>query len=142
MRRTFAAAAFALAVLWSFGLALPQQSSQPASKPDKTKILGTWNLEINAGEMIVNLTMIVEEIDGKLAGKVSEQNGMFTDAALAKIELSGEDFAAEISVPSPPDNAVKTWALRFKLGDETLTGTIANADLGMTAEITGKRVKK
>lgn len=141
MRKSFIAAAVALAVLGSFGLALPQQSS-PAPKPDKAKILGTWNLEINAGEMIVYLTMVMENIDGKLAGKISEQNGMFTDSALAKIEYSGEAFTAEISVPSPPDNAVKTWALQLKLGDETLTGTIANAELGMSADISGKRVKK
>ena len=144
MRKIIAAALMGTAI-WSLGLACPQQAAQASQAPvktDKAKILGTWNLDVNTGDSIVYLTLVMEDMDGKLAGKISEQNGMFTDAALANIEYSGDDFSTEISVPSPPDMAVKTWSIKAKVGDDTLAGSIANSDLGLSADISGKRVKK
>jgi hypothetical protein len=124
------------------GLCLAQPQENPAPKPDRAKILGDWVLEIDAGGMIITLAMSIGESEGKLAGKVSEQNGMFTDAALDKIEYTGAELSAEISVPSPPDDAVKVWTIRLNVGEETVDGTIANSDTGISAMITGKRVKK
>jgi hypothetical protein len=140
MKRAITALGLAAALLVGFGLALPQQN--PSPKPDKAKILGEWNLEIDAGGMIINLTMVIGEAEGKLSGKVSEQNGMFTDAALSNIEYTGPELSGEISVPSPPDDTVKVWAIKLNVGEDTVEGTIANADTGMSAAIAGKRVKK
>ena len=144
MRKRMIVAVLSLAVFALGSLALAQQAPQaPAKpKPDAGKILGTWNLEVSAEGSYFYLTMVLEQTEGKLTGKVSEQNGMFTDAALGNIEYTGAELSADVSVPSPPDGTIRTWALKFKVGEETLEGTISNADMGMTAAITGKRVKK
>ncbi len=144
MRKPLVAAVTAVAVLLLAGAAAARQASQtpPQPKPDRAKILGTWNLEVYADGTYVYLTLAMEEVEGKLAGKVSEQNGMFTDAALGNIEYTGPEFSAEMSVPSPPDGAVKSWTMKLKMSDEAGEGTIANADLGMIATLTAKRIKK
>jgi hypothetical protein len=142
MKKTLAAIVVAAAIL-TCGAAVAQQTPPKAPpKPENGKIVGTWALDIDAGGMIINLTMVITEAEGKLSGKVSEQNGMFTDADLNNIEYNGEDFVGEISVSSPPDGSVKTWSIKTKVGEETLEGTIENADAGMSAGIAGKRVKK
>jgi hypothetical protein len=140
MKRTMVTLGLALALAAGLGLALSQQT--PVPNPDKARVLGTWTLDIDAGEMTITLTLVLTEADGKLAGKISESNGMFTDSPLSNIEFDGENLAYDISVPSPPDDVVKVWKTQLKVGADTAEGAIANADLGMTATITGKRVSK
>jgi hypothetical protein len=41
-----------------------------------------------------------------------------------------------------PDGAVKAWATELKVGEDVVEGSIANAEAGMSATISGKRVKK
>lgn len=67
---------------------------------------------------------------------------MFTDSPLSNIEYDGKNLAYDISVPSPPDGLVKVWKTDLTVGDETVEGDIANADLGISVPVTGKRVKK
>jgi hypothetical protein len=129
---------FILLCAWS--PSFPQQES--GSKPDRAKILGTWSLEINANSTFIYLTLALEESAGRLAGKISEQNGMFADTPLSNIEYDGENLAYDISVPSPPDGLVKVWKTQLKVGDDTAEGAIANLELGMSAPIEAKRVKK
>jgi len=140
MRRTILTLGLTIALAAGLGLAWAQQS--PAPKPDNGKVVGTWNLDIFAGGMTITLNLTMEEAEGKLAGKISEPNGMFTDVALAGIEYDGEMLTYDISVPSPPDGAVKTWKTELKVGEDAVEGGISNAEAGMTASITGKRVKK
>ena len=140
MRRTIFTLSLALALLAGLGLALPQQKAAP--KPDLGKILGTWSLDIDAGGSTITLTLVLEATDGKLTGKISEPNGMFTDSPVTNIEYDGESLAYVISVPSPPDGAVKDWKTQLKVGADVADGDIANADSGMSATISGKRVKK
>jgi len=138
MRRTIPT--LVLAVALAAGLALPQQS--PAPKPNTAKVVGDWSLDIFAGGMTVTLNLTLAEAEGKLAGKISEPNGMFTDVALAGIQYDGETLTYDISVPSPPDGTVKTWKTELKVGEDAVEGGISNAEAGMSATITGKRVKK
>jgi hypothetical protein len=140
MKRTIVAMGLALALGCGLAVALPQQTG--AAKADRTKILGTWNLDIDAGGTLITLSLILEEAEGKLGGKISEPNGMFTDVPLSNIEYDGETLAYDISVPSPPDGGVKVWRTQLKVGADVVEGGIANADTGMSALVTGKRVKK
>ncbi len=151
MKTRVAIALLALAVLLAAGASWAQQApakpqaaapAQVQAKPDRAKILGDWTLEVDAGGMIITLTMAMTETEGKLAAKVSEQNGMFTDAEMANIEYTGEELSGEISVPSPPDGGVRAWGIKLKVGEDAVEGLISNADAGMSAAITGKRVKK
>jgi hypothetical protein len=138
MKRAIVILSLALALLAGLGLA--QQKAAP--KPDLSKILGTWSLDIDAGGSTITLTLVLEETDGKLTGKISEPNGMFTDSPLANIEYDGESLAYDISVPSPPDGAVKDWRTQLKVGADVVDGDIANADSGISATVAGKRVKR
>jgi hypothetical protein len=115
---------------------------QNAPKPDLSKVLGTWNIEINADGQLFYLTLVMEAVEGRLAGKVSEENGMFTDAALSDIAYEGEILKCTVTVPSPPDMATRPWAIELKVGPDTLEGTIGNAELMISATMTGKRTKK
>ena len=144
MRRTFTALVLAAALTAGLSLALPQQSPapKPVAKPDNGRVVGEWSLDIFAGGTNITLNLTLAEAEGKLTGKISEPNGMFTDVALAGIQYDGETLTYDISVPSPPDGSVRTWKTEFKVGQDTADGNISNAEAGMTATITGKRVKK
>ena len=115
---------------------------QTAAKPDLSKVLGAWDLELDADGQMFYLTMVLENVEGRLAGKVSEQNGMFTDAALSEIAFDGETFKCVAAVPSPPDMATRPWVIELKIGADTAEGTIGNAELQISAAILGKRAKK
>jgi hypothetical protein len=140
MRRTIPTLILAVALAALPALALPQQS--PAPKPDHAKVVGDWSLDVFAGGTTITLNLTLSEAEGKLAGKVSEPNGMFTDGALTGIQYDGETLTYDIAVPSPPDGAVKTWRTELKVGEDAVEGAIANAEAGMSATIAGKRVKK
>jgi hypothetical protein len=122
--------------------AWPAPAAQTASKPDLAKALGTWDLEVDADGQIFSLTMILEKAEGGLAGKVSEQNSMFTDAPLAEVSYDGEILKCTANVPTPPDMATRPWTIELKFGLETVEGMIGNAELMISASITGKRTKK
>jgi len=139
MKRTIITLSLALALLGGAISAFPQQN--PAPKPDRGKILGTWLVEVYA-DAAINLTLVLEEAEGKLVGKISEPSGMFTDSPLSNIEYDGENLAYEISVASPPEGAVKTWKTQLKIGADVAEGVIANADLGISAQLSGKRTIK
>ncbi|MGA2534055.1 MAG: hypothetical protein ABSG19_13585 [Candidatus Aminicenantales bacterium] len=140
MKKAILTAGLVLALLAGPGLALSQ--AKPAPAPDKTKVLGTWSLDVFAGGMTITLSLLLEEAEGQLAGKISEANGMFSDAPLTNIEYDGERLAYDISIPSPPDGAVKAWRTELKVGEDVVEGSIANTEAGMSATISGKRVKK
>jgi hypothetical protein len=134
------AAALSLVLICGRSPAWP--APQGARQPDPAKILGTWSLQIDTNGLITSLTLVLEESGGQLAGKISEDNGMFTDSPLSNIEYDGDNLAYDITVPSPPDSLIKTWKTQLKVGDDAAEGDIANADLGISVPITGKRVKK
>ncbi len=140
MKKTILAAGLVMAFLAGPGLALSQV--KPAPGPDKAKVLGSWSLDVFAGGMTITLSLLLEEAEGKLAGKISEANGMFSDAPLTNIEYDGERLAYDISIPSPPDGAVRAWRTELKVGEDVVEGNIANTEAGMSATISGKRVKK
>ena len=134
-----------LIVILVVGLAAGAWAAQAvpkAPKPDLGKVLGTWSIEIDADGQMFYLTLVMEAVEGQLSGKVSEQNGMFTDAALSDFAYDGEILKCTAAVPSPPDMATRPWAIELRVGPETLEGTIGNAELMISASMTGKRTKK
>jgi hypothetical protein len=140
MKKLIGMLSLSFILLCGWSLALPQQKA--GAKPDRAKILGTWNLEVSADSTYIYLALVLEESSGQLSGKISEQNGMFTDAPLSDIEYDGENLTYDISVPSPPDGLVKVWKTQLKVGDDVAEGGIANLEFGMSAVISAKRVKK
>jgi hypothetical protein len=109
---------------------------------DNAKVVGTWDLEIYAEGQYFYLTVNLQESEGVLSGTVSEQSGFFTDSPLSEVTFDGEFLSCLASVPSPPDGMILSWWISLKIGDDVAEGSISNADIGLSASMSGKRTKK
>jgi hypothetical protein len=139
MKRTIAL--IAVAALVAAGAA-PAAAGQAAPKPDNAKVLGTWAVEVYADGQSFYLTLLMEEREGQLGIKVSEQYGMFTDAPASDVSFDGTLLKFVLNVPSPPDGLARPWAVEARIGEDVLEGVISNAELMISAGVTGKRTKK
>jgi hypothetical protein len=68
--------------------------------------------------------------------------GIFTDLPLKNIQLEGDILTFEVSVASPPDGIERVWTGQLKVADDTVEGTISNAEIEISASVSGKREKK
>lgn len=118
------------------------QAAKTAPQPDLAKVIGTWSLQITADGMVFYLEMVLEKAEGWLAGKVSEQSGMFIDAPLSDISFDGETLTCTATVPSPPDMAARPWVIKVKVEEDLLEGAISNDELEISAFLSGKRTKR
>jgi hypothetical protein len=122
----------ACAVLFAAGL--PAQTPGP----DPTPLLGQWLLEVNAGEIYM-LPFTLKLVDGKLAGTISEQSGMFTDVPLTDLSWDGTTLKWGAKTPTPPEGAERPIKGEFKLDKGNLAGTLVVEELGLTAPVVGTR---
>lgn len=106
------------------------------------KVIGNWDLEIYAEGQYFYLTMKLQESEGVLSGTVSEQSGLFTDSPLSEVTFDGEFLSCLASVPSPPEGMILSWWISLKIGEDVAEGLISNADIGLSASLSGKRTKK
>lgn len=113
---------------------LPAQTAQP----DPAPLLGQWLLEVNAGESYF-LPLEIKLVEGKLAGTISEQSGMFTNILLTAIAWDGTTFKFEAKIPTPPDGAERPVKGEFKLDQGKLVGTITVEEMGLAAPTTGTK---
>ncbi len=118
-------------------LALPLSAQTKPAAPDK--LLGVWALEVNAGGENYYLTMEFKVTSGKLEGALSEQSGMFTNAALSAIEWDGTVLKFACKIPTPPDGSERGTKSEMKLLDGKLAGTITIEDMGLTASMTAAK---
>jgi hypothetical protein len=117
----------------------PAASAAAQGKPDTGKVVGTWYIEIYAGEQTFTLKLVVTETQGQLAGTISESMGTFTDVAISEIFYDGANFRFSFVSPTPPDGLSRTVKADFKVGDGTMTGTIEVPDLGFMADAKATR---
>jgi len=116
------------------------QAAPQSLKPEN--LVGKWDVEVSVDSQYFYLTLVLELVEGNLSGKVSEPNGMFTDAPCQNFKIEGRQLTCETSIPTPPDGAVRTWTISVEVEGETFTGSIANAELQISALMTGKLAKK
>lgn len=127
-------------ILWTsclvfvLGFSFPLKSQ---GQVDFNKVVGIWDLEVNAGSEYYYLTLELKLFEGKLDGTLSEQSGMFNNSPLANLQYDGEGLSFEVTVPTPPDGAEKLVRSEFKLVNEKLEESMTIVDLGMTAPVTG-----
>ncbi len=127
----------ALALLFQLGLGW--QAEAQGQKPDYDKIVGTWSLEVNAGNEYYYLTLELAVNEGKLGGKLSEQSGMFKDVPLLETAFDGQALKYSVQIPTPPDGAERLVKSEMKLLDNKLDGTITVEEMEMTAPVTGTK---
>lgn len=98
------------------------------------KIIGTWDMEIMAEGQSYYLTLVLNENQGQLEGKISEQSGMFTDAVLSSIIFDGENLSFEFTGPTPPDGMQRLIQTALKLNGDVMEGSVTIPDLGIAAQ--------
>lgn len=132
--------AFVLSLFFIFVLSLSSMKSQEAV--DYGKILGTWEIEVEAEGEFYSLALILKMSDDELKGTISESTGYFSDVPLSNIEYDGSSLRFEYTAPTPPDGYERVIKTEFEVGDNTLEGTMSVDDLGVTVLATGKRENK
>jgi hypothetical protein len=116
--------------------------AQNQAAPDYGKILGTWDVEVNADGEFYYLTMNIEKSEEGLKGTVSESTGSFSDVPLKEIQYDGQSLKFQFTSPTPPDGLERLVKADFKVGDDKLEGTMAVEDMGLSVPATAtKRVK-
>jgi hypothetical protein len=108
-------------------------------KADATKVVGTWTIDVYAGEATYTLDLEVEVAEGHLAGKISESMGAFSDVALSDIYYDGATFRFAFMSPTPPDGTSRTVKAEFKVGVDKMDGTLFVPDLEVTVEAKASR---
>jgi hypothetical protein len=117
-------------------------SAQTQVTPDYGKILGSWDVEVNADGEYYYLTLSIEKSEEGLKGKVSESTGAFSDVPLKEIQYDGQTFKFQFTSPTPPDGLERVVKADFKVGDNKLEGTITVEDMGLSVPATAtKKVK-
>jgi hypothetical protein len=112
----------------------PCMSGQEMISEDK--ILGDWEMEVDAGGEYFYLSFSLKKTDEGLKGTISESSGFFSSVPLQNIEFDGTILRFEMSIPTPPDgyeNLVKTeleW-----IGGK-FEGTLSVGSLGVSASAT------
>jgi hypothetical protein len=108
-------------------------------KADTSKIVGTWTIDVYAGEANYTLGLVVTDADTQLAGKISESMGAFSDVALSDIYYDGATFRFTFMSPTPPDGTSRTVKAEFKVGVDKMDGTLVVPDLEVTVEAKATR---
>ncbi len=126
-------------LLFVFGLSFSVLFGQEKLNPEK--VVGEWNLEIDAGGEYYYLNMTIENTNEGLRGTISEESGYFQDLALSNIVFDGEMLKFEFTAPTPPDDYERLVKAEFKVGENRLEGNMSAEDLGLTVSATATRKK-
>lgn len=135
MRKMCFLFAFA-AVVFTLSIAA---STLEQEKTDTAKVVGSWKIEVYAGDTTYSLSLVVTEDQGQLAGKISESMGTFTDVAISDISYDSVTFRFNFISPTPPDGLSRTVKADFKVGTDAMEGIINVPDLDITTDAKATR---
>jgi hypothetical protein len=127
-------------LLLILGLSFSVLFSQEKLSPEK--VVGEWNVEIDAGGEFYYLNMTIEKANGGLRGTINEESGYFQNLALSNIEFDGAILKFEFTAPTPPDGYERLVKTEFKVGENRLEGYVSIEDLGLTASAVATRKNK
>jgi hypothetical protein len=116
-------------------------SALAQEKVDTAKVLGGWKIEVYAGDQNYSLNLVVSEENGRLAGKISESLGSFTDVTISDISFDGVTFRFGFISPTPPDGSSRTVKADLKLAQDTMGGTLSVPDLDVVVDARASRAK-
>lgn len=119
-------------ILFLIGLCVPLHLSGQGSA-DYDKILGDWEMEVDAGGEYFYLSFSIEKIDSEIKGSINESSGFFSDVSLENIEFDGSQLTFEMNIPTPPDGYENLVKAEFDLIEDRLEGTLSVESLGISA---------
>jgi len=108
---------------------------------DLSKVVGEWDIELDAEGEYFYLSMSIKEVEKKLVGTISEASGFFIDVPMTDIVYDGENFNFQFTAPTPPDGMDRIVKGEFKVGTDQMEGLIIVDDLGISAPAIAERVK-
>lgn len=114
-------------------------SATVQEKADTAKVVGAWKIEVYTGDANYALNLVVSEEQGQLAGKISEAMGSFTDVAISDIFYDSVTFRFNFVGPTPPDGLARTIKAEFKVGVDTMEGSVSVPDLDVVVDAKGTR---
>lgn len=126
-------------LLFVFILSFSTLFSQEELSPEK--VVGEWNVEIDAGGEYYYLNMTIEKANEGLKGTISEESGYFQNLALSNINFDGTILKFEFTAPTPPDDYERVVKAEFKVGENRLEGSMTAEDLGLTVSASATRKK-
>jgi len=138
MRKTYFLFVFA-AVVFTLSFAA---SAMVQEKADTAKIVGSWKIEVYAGDQTYYLSLVVTEENGQLVGKISESMGSFTDVAISDIFYDSVTFRFNFISPTPPDGLSRTVKAEFKVGTDAMEGLVNVPDLDITTDAKATRASQ
>ncbi|UCE39753.1 MAG: hypothetical protein JSV17_09675 [Candidatus Aminicenantes bacterium] len=103
------------------------------------KILGDWEMEVDAGGEYFYLSFFIEKTDSGFKGAISESSGFFSEVPLENIEFDGSHLRFETNIPTPPDGYENLVKADLELAEEKLEGTLSVESLGISAPATATK---
>jgi hypothetical protein len=127
-----------LIILWwigfcAFSFAGSQDSVETAN------ILGSWDMEVDAGGEYFYLSFSLNKADEGLKGAISESSGFFFDVPLENIQFDGQNLSFEINIPTPPDGYENRVKATLSLIEGKLEGMLSVEALGISAAATATK---
>lgn len=108
---------------------------------DHSKVVGDWEIELDAEGEYYYLSMTVKEEEGQLTGTMSEASGFFIDVPMSDIVYDGEKFNFQFTAPTPPDGMERIVKGEFTVQTDQMEGLIIVDDLGISAPAMAERSK-
>lgn len=128
---------FTLSALFIFSFSFSFLISQET--PDYEKVLGNWDMEVDADGEYYYLSLNIEKDESGLKGTISESVGFFTDSPLSNIQFDGDILSFEFTAPTPPDGLERIVKVEFKVGEDEMEGYVSLEDLGLSVPATATR---
>jgi hypothetical protein len=117
--------------------------SQFSLAQEQARLVGDWQMVVEAEGQYYYLQLSFKETEGKLEGTVSEASGFFSHLPLTNIKLEADKLTFDFTAPTPPDGLARLISADLKIAPdyEKMEGTLTIPDLGITASATVTRKK-
>ena len=127
------------ALLLAFSGVLVSQD-RPAVKPES--LVGSWELTVEAGEMVITLKLTLALENGALSGKISDSYGTFSDVPVTDLKVENGSLSFNLTVPSPPDGLTRTWTFELQVSGEEMGGIVYNNDIQVSVPVRGRKIQQ
>lgn len=111
---------------------------------DQSKLIGDWQMVVEAEGQYFYLYLSFKETEGKLEGTISEASGFFTNLPLTNLKLEADRLTFDFTAPTPPDGLARLVSADLKIAAdyEKMEGSLIIPDLGISASATVTKKKE